>query len=283
MTHLKRTILGLSLLALAGLQALFAADVEHVVQKGDTLYHISKLYGVPIAVLLEVNHIPNARSLKVGMKLEIPQTYQVQKGDTLYSIARDSGVSLSELVSINHIGQNHIIKAGELLVLPPGAARQPSTVSNDGQSGSAGSGDIVSTSASSTNGSESSGQAVSMASESSHFWPASGRRIFLSGKLAGGTQISGSVGDPVYAVAPGRVVWVGPYRGYGRVVFVESQTGYIYVYGGAETTLVKVGESVIPGTEVANMGVNPHLGQACTYFFVYKNGKPVDPKTAPRR
>jgi murein DD-endopeptidase MepM/ murein hydrolase activator NlpD len=214
------------------------------------------------------------------MKLEIPDTYTVKKGDTLYSIARDNHVALDSLLSLNRIDKAYVIRIGQILVLPQGASPLQSIAENS--DGSTGSTSGTSQAVSSAGASQGVGQTIGPGSSSSPFWPAPGRRVFLTGKLSGGTQISGGVGDPVYAVAPGRVVWVGPYRGYGRVVFVESPTSYIYVYGGNETTLVKVGDTVAPGAELANMGINPHLGQACAYFFVYKNGRPVDPKSAPR-
>ncbi len=261
--------------AVIGLSVASATNIEHIVQKGDTLYHISKQYGVPVDVLLRFNDIPNARSLRVGMKLKIPDTYQVKKGDTLYSIAKDNGISLAQLLAVNHIDKSYIIKIGQVLVLPSGAVSTAAANDNTGSQ-------LTQTTSTSAPNSGTSVSTMGPSDGGLPFWPAPGKRIFLSGKLAGGTQISGGVGDPVYAVADGRVVWVGPYRGYGRVVFVESPSKYIYVYGGNETTLVKVGDTVTRGTEVANMGINPHLGQACAYFFVYKNGQPVNPRTAPR-
>ena len=277
MKHLKRAIALSALILAVGVQYAAAANIEHIVQKGDTLYHISRLYGVPVDVLLQVNDITNARSLKVGTKIEIPQVYVVKKGDTLYSIAHDEGIPLDRLAAINHVGRNYIIKVGERLILPAVVSGKPTVLANQSTGSSQSGSDVASSGTSPT-----SSQSVSMSSDTNPFWPSPGHRVFLSGKLSGGTQISGAVGDPLYAVAGGRVVWVGPYRGYGRVVFVESPTGYIYVYGGAETTLVKVGDVVSQGTQVANMGINPHLGRACAYFFVYKNGKPVNPRTAPR-
>ena len=278
MKRLKWAII--AVLLQASISLIYAANIEHVVQKGDTLYHISKQYGVPVDVLLRANNIPNARSLRVGMKLEIPDTYTVKKGDTLYSIARDNNVALDNLLSLNHIDKAYMIRIGQILVLPQGASSTQSMAENGVSSTSTppGSSGITSTVATPANPA----QTVGSTSPPSPFWPAPGNRVFLTGKLTGGTQISGGVGDPVYSVAEGRVVWVGPYRGYGRVVFVESPESYIYVYGGNETTLVKVGDTVTRGTELANMGINPHLGQACAYFFVYKNGRPLDPKTAPR-
>lgn len=44
----------------------------YVVKKGDTLWRISKNYGVTIDAILRVNHIANTKDLKVGQKLIIP-------------------------------------------------------------------------------------------------------------------------------------------------------------------------------------------------------------------
>src|SRR3990167_2025437 len=44
----------------------------YIVKKGDTLWHISKNYGVSVETILKANHIPNTKDLKVGQKLIIP-------------------------------------------------------------------------------------------------------------------------------------------------------------------------------------------------------------------
>src|SRR3989338_1321919 len=44
----------------------------HIVKKGDTLWHISKNYGVSVETILRANHITNTKDLKVGQKLIIP-------------------------------------------------------------------------------------------------------------------------------------------------------------------------------------------------------------------
>jgi len=259
---------------------LAAAEVEHVVQRGETAYHIARSFGIPVAVLLSVNKIADARDLRVGTVIRIPSLYVVKRGDTLYGIARDNGITLQSLLSLNKLHSSHLLRIGETLILPR-SAHQTSDVQP-----------VVSTSTSSGQASEGSGEkqqeqpsesgSTAVSPDKSPFWPNPGKRVLLSGKLAGGAQIWGKEGEPILSVSTGRVVWVGPYRGYGRVVFVESPQSYIYVYGGGERTLVHVGDQVGPGTEVAEMGVNPRLGQASTYFFVYRDGKPVDPETAPR-
>ncbi|MBE7446523.1 MAG: LysM peptidoglycan-binding domain-containing protein [Planctomycetia bacterium] len=44
----------------------------YVVKKGDTLWSISKKYGVSVDTMLRANHITNTKDLKVGQKLIIP-------------------------------------------------------------------------------------------------------------------------------------------------------------------------------------------------------------------
>jgi len=47
--------------------------IEHVVQPGETLYIISKAYGVSIKTITDVNSIQDPSRLSVGQKLFIPQ------------------------------------------------------------------------------------------------------------------------------------------------------------------------------------------------------------------
>jgi septal ring factor EnvC (AmiA/AmiB activator) len=112
-------------------------------------------------------------------------------------------------------------------------------------------------------------------------WPHPGRREALSGRITG-ALIYGEAGDRILSVSAGRVVWVGPYRGFSRVVLIESENGYTYVYGGNEQTLVAVGDRVRRGTQIGLLGRNAHQGIPQLYFLVYRDGVPVDPSQAPR-
>lgn len=47
--------------------------IEHVIQPGETLYIISKAYGVSSKTIIELNKIQDPNRLSVGQKLFIPQ------------------------------------------------------------------------------------------------------------------------------------------------------------------------------------------------------------------
>jgi murein DD-endopeptidase MepM/ murein hydrolase activator NlpD len=112
-------------------------------------------------------------------------------------------------------------------------------------------------------------------------WPVKGVIQYIQGKLFGIT-ISGESGDKVVSVASGTVVSAGPYRGYGRVVFVQAPNGYIYVYGGNEGLSVHVGDAIHPGDAIGTVALDPREKKPLAYFFVYKDNKAIDPAKAPR-
>lgn len=53
--------------------AVSSRGIEHVVQPGETLYIISKAYGVSTKTILDANKMQDAGKLSVGQKLFIPQ------------------------------------------------------------------------------------------------------------------------------------------------------------------------------------------------------------------
>ena len=65
------------------LSSIYSSDRMHILEKGETLYSLSRKYSVPLAVLLERNHIADAGKIAAGQKIYIPEIYTVQKGDTL--------------------------------------------------------------------------------------------------------------------------------------------------------------------------------------------------------
>lgn len=79
----------------------------YIVQRGDTLYGISKQFGVPVATIKKVNNL-NDNNIRVNQELKIPipqetTTYIVKAGDTLYKIANKYNTTVAELVELNNL------------------------------------------------------------------------------------------------------------------------------------------------------------------------------------
>jgi murein DD-endopeptidase MepM/ murein hydrolase activator NlpD len=90
------------------------------VANGDTLYGVSRRYGVPVRAIIDANDLKPPFRLLAGSSLALPQvrTHLVQPGETLASVARQHGVDASTLASTNHLGAPYVIRSGETLVLP---------------------------------------------------------------------------------------------------------------------------------------------------------------------
>lgn len=91
--------------------------MKYVVKRGDTLYGISKMYGISVSELIESNNLKST-NLSIGQELIIPSNnqYVVEKGDTLYSISRKTGVSVSDLIIINGLSST-VLQIGQVLNL----------------------------------------------------------------------------------------------------------------------------------------------------------------------
>lgn len=109
----------------------------HNVEKGETLYSISRLYGISVDEIIRLN--PDVKDgVKIGKKLIIPPVYsntaiksnsvegrnlkfithKVEKKETLYSISKQYGVTHEEIVRLNP-NLNDGLKAGMILIIPP--------------------------------------------------------------------------------------------------------------------------------------------------------------------
>lgn len=265
------------------------ADVVHIVTKGETIYSLSKRYGISPETIIENNSITNVSEIGVGTRLLIPSAddsvsgdekddfYEVKQGDTYYSISRKLGLSLEQLLALNGRDENRLLRVGEVLIVD--ASRTISKEQMPGNSGRA---------AKSHEEEKSSVHqgAGNVAQELAKvpWWPVNGRKRILDGKLVG-VSIETEPLSYVYAVAGGNVVWTGPYRGFGYVVLVDSK-GYIYLYGGNEDLFVNVGQTVEVGSRIGRLGMSASngvsYGRPEMIFAVFRDGVPVPPSNAPR-
>ena len=116
--RLKKNIMVFLLLAslLAVYPAAAMAQV-HTVSKGDTIFLISKQYGIDQYALRYANGLWTDY-LEVGRKLNIPSRYSVQKGDTLSAIAAKFGTNYMQIKDINQLASAEMIYPGQQLYIP---------------------------------------------------------------------------------------------------------------------------------------------------------------------
>ena len=249
-----------------------ASDTLHILEKGETLYALSRKYSVPVAILLERNKISNAGKITVGQKIYIPETYTIQKGDTLYSIARKFSVTVDALRKANSLSGSDVLKVGDILIVPE---KEKTAVA-------AGSKNTMATPQTPSASWEDPRSYTKKTIDKKLLWPVPITDIsYLSGKLYG-VVIDSTANASVKAIASGRVISIGPHRGYGQVIFIQSKTKHVYVYGGLAQILPQAGTQITVGQKLGTLASDSLTGTPRLYFMVYKNNKPIDPATAPR-
>jgi len=205
------------------------------------------------------------------------QQHRTAKGETLFGIARQYQVPIQELRKINNFSSSYVLKAGDIVKIPvdtspPATLPPPGSVKPEAVLTTA---SAVPTTASTV---PATGNTVNLALA----WPIRVKEAaYMTGKLSG-VSLTGEQGEGVYSIFPGTVVSAGPYRGFGRVAIVKSEEGYLYVYGGCESLLVKAGDTVASGTELGRLGIDAVSGKPELFFMVYRDNKAVDPSLAPR-
>lgn len=116
------------------------------------------------------------------------------------------------------------------------------------------------------------------AATESWLWPADGTLAGRFGAAGGkGIDIAGTRNSPVKAVAPGKVVYSGSgLRGYGQLLIVKHAGEFLSAYAHNETILVKEGETVAAGQNIARMG-DSDADRVKLHFEIRRYGKPLDP------
>jgi len=97
------------------------------------------------------------------------------------------------------------------------------------------------------------------------------------GTEAKGVFIRAPEGQPVRAIAGGKVVYADWMRGFGNLLIVDHGEAYLSVYANNESLLKQVGESVALGDTIATTGASGGNEESGLYFELRHLGRAFDP------
>ena len=87
--------------------------------------------------------------------------------------------------------------------------------------------------------------------------------------------------ESAQVVAPfdGKVIYAGPFRGYGQIVMIEHGDDYLTLLAGLSSVDVQVGQGVLAGEPIARMGAAGTGAEGTDGLYVEfrHNGAPIDP------
>lgn len=253
---------------------------EYTVKQGDTLWDIADNNSIPIEKLAELN--PNVGdSLKLGqiIRLSAPKSiinvktmeYTEIKEDTPYETKFESdpnrvkgerkvlanGTFGKKTYKVQIIKQNGVEVSrnilGEQLILEP--KTEVIAIGTKANTAKTGTGAF---------------RVPAFGSITSRFG-------YRWGRIHEGVDISGRIGQPIYAADGGKVIFSGVESGYGKLIKIDHGNGLVTFYGHCSRLLVNAGQSVSKGDQIALLGNTGHSTGPHVHFEVRKDGRPVDP------
>lgn len=257
------------------------------VQRGDTLYSISRRYGVPLKDLINTNNLHAPYTLRVGQRLSLPakQYHTVQRGDTLYSIARHYNVDVTSLSRVNNLQTPYSLNVGDRLVLPASVGSAPAASYNTAQSQN-----TVQTTSKSTaytpikSGPITDSYVAPKARKTKFDWPVKGTIISGYGNLGSGRKndginIKAALGTNVKAADSGTVAYAGnELKGFGNLILIKHTDGWITAYAHNDRLFVKKGQKVTRGEKIATVGSTGSVTTPQLHFEVRSGKKAVNPR-----
>lgn len=250
--------------------------IEYTIQTGDTLFGIAERYGLkPESLMLSNRHIlgDNPHNLYPGVTILIPPfdgaIYQWHTGDGLNGVSKFYNVTPQDIIDFlpNHLNLDTLgdlsmpnISEGTLLFIPNGFAEYADWLDQYTREKPATSSVTGSACGVITSGYLGSGTYVWPTTETwisgYDYSPATNHR---------GIDIAGAIGNPVYSVDDGVVVYSNwNQNGYGNLIVVDHGNGWQSVYAHLDTYDKYCGDNVYQGEQIATLGSTgnssgPHL------------------------
>ncbi len=251
------------------------AVIKYLVQEGDSLFEIAETFALKPETVLWGNWVTldqDPHTLKPGQELDIPPVDGVlhtwSEGESLDAVADYFYVDSEDIIDWpgNHIEPNidrttPPLDEGTVLMIPGGRRDPPSwqmvsiTRSNPAAASILGPGYC---------GSIYSGPVGTGVFE----WPTSS--TWLSGYhyipgLHEALDVGGSIGNAIYAVDSGVIVYAGWNNyGYGNTIVIDHGNGWQTLYSHLNSIYFGCGQAVFQGNKIGSMGVSgnssgPHL------------------------
>ncbi|MEM9809733.1 MAG: peptidoglycan DD-metalloendopeptidase family protein [Pseudomonadota bacterium] len=291
-------------------------EMMHTVMAGDTIYGISRQYGIAPASIIQKNGLAAPYGLTVGQSLIVPMggsahlasqqaslgrqavpavptpaqpqsqrqsfdlngVHVVRHGDTLYSLSRAYGASVPDLAAVNRLQPPYTLAVGQQIVIP-GAANQVARSRQQVPSQRSLEAKMIEETVLP--------RTSAAAARAARFaWPLRGSVVAEFGDLQDGMRndglnIAAPMGSPVRATADGEVVYRGSeLDGYGNLLLIKHDSGWVSAYAHTDAILVRKGDFVRQGQVVAKVGRSGSVSSPQLHFQLRRDLQPQDPRMA---
>ena len=282
-----------------------------VARPGESVYGLSRRYGVPMRALIEANQLTAPFHLRVGQRVMLPvgRVHLVSGGENLHTIAQQYGADPYALARVNGIGDGNTLYVGQSLHIPekpqgafapavrvselpalspppsvPSAAAPPTEPSLPAPRSEPASPVIASLPAASAPARAPAVVPTPPPMVGGGFiWPVRGKIITKFGPQAkglhnDGLNIAAPRGAEVLAAESGVVAYAGnELRGFGNLLLIKHDDGWVTAYAHNDALLVRRGDKVARGQTIARVGSSGGVTEPQLHFELRRGPNAVDP------
>jgi murein DD-endopeptidase MepM/ murein hydrolase activator NlpD len=233
--------------------------LEYNIEKGDTLWSISRKYEVDPDSIISCNVFSNVHAIQQGDTILIPNLrgifVNVGEGDTIFQYSTTYRVAPDFIMEVNNLRTNELTP-GMKIFLPDVRFSNMERAYALGEAFS---------------------KPVRGRLTSRYGYrrdPFTGKRSFHRG-----IDLANRVGSRVYAAQGGRVIYSGPRYGYGHAVIIEHRFGYKTLYGHLDQIDVRRKQYVKSGQVIGAVGNSGRSTGPHVHFEIWHKNRTIDPLT----
>ena len=232
----------------------------HTVASGETLFSLGRKYGVSPYTIADMNGLSHSKALSMGQSLRVPAGNNAAMADNAGDEPNQPQMASNEyqpkiIDRPKNLAASQSLAAEEIPVATPAASSpsQPSAQLNAAPIGGA------------------------------MRWPVKGKVISEYGAKPNGLKNEGiniavPEGTGIRAAESGVVAYAGnELKGYGNLVLVRHEGGWVTAYAHASELFVKRGDTVKRGDVIAKAGQTGSVSSPQLHFEVRKGATAMDP------
>ncbi|WP_119273950.1 peptidoglycan DD-metalloendopeptidase family protein [Taklimakanibacter deserti] len=234
----------------------------HTVRAGETLYSLGRTYGVHPFTIARLNGLSNNEALRQGQSLRIPKNGSGTAPAVAGHQPEHTPPAVNKSASAGLDNDNDAVDqpaANNMATAAPKPIEQPQQQVVDN------------------------GQPAQEAGSLSFRWPVKGRVISGYGSKPGGLRNEGiniavPEGTDVRAAEAGVVAYAGnELKGYGNLVLIRHEGGWVTAYAHNKDLFVKRGDTVKRGDVISKAGQTGSVSSPQVHFEVRKGATAMDP------
>ena len=225
------------------------------VQRGDTLYSLSRQYAIPVNDLAVMNNLTPPFSLSIGQKLRVPNL-----ADAKVATVSEKQVAKTTVKQEAATGTTEVVGQKEVKI----SAAPVKKISSDPTKKL---------------------PTIGARSSSKFAWPVRGKILSAygaktNGLFNDGINIAASRGAAVKAAENGVVAYAGnEVKGMGNLVIIQHAGGWMTVYAHMGTMDVRRGNKVTVGQKIGTVGETGKVDSPQLHFEIRKGTKAYNPST----